>query len=593
MGHRRYLCFTWIFLFFVGSAFASVPTSQLQEPAIPFYMQSMNFQTVRMQIFGVHYSGMVDDKYSDLIVNPAYINAITQKYFYIDFASPDQIDIITTPLLSTQPYTDSYFVRPSWYGSTSYNTIDTNPHYNFAMLLPLSNRLKVGIFHRLIFDYGPFLMEQSYTDWAGASRGDSYYNNNENAELKRLEVDDNQQTVKGSQSEIIVGINLTSRLDLGLRLGHYIYRQDGDLYDSKWGYFPHNSFADLNEDDLNVDGNQYESGLGILLHPNDNFTVSAYGGITTGDGDRATAVLDTSHSWSERDTDPRYYSFSHSYMTSRSGSDIDSKKPKFTLSVEWKLKESLKLRSAYSYTKLNNDFSGTIMANDTSNSDQTYDDWDNSSYHFRRVQSEDFSQTSLTSAGEETSEVMSWYISLIYQPDENWTLFGGLHFQKQHYHYEIDEFSTNENGSFTMYSLYNPGTSQSYYFDDKRYTIESNSDRFVCSAPIGLFARVYNGFSLIIGTDIVLSLSEDKSTADLLYSTKHQQKWSNGNLTVDDLEENRLERFNSQEPKIFTRTKNNYFGFVYAHKSGINFYVKTGGDLFTSNTWTFGFELCR
>ena len=52
-----------------------------------------------------------------------------------------------------------------------------------------------------------------------------------------------------------------------------------------------------------------------------------------------------------------------------------------------------------------------------------------------------------------------------------------------------------------------------------------------------------------------------------------------------------IEKFNSKEPKIFSKATNIYFGLMYAHSSGANFYVKSSGDLFTSNRWAFGFEI--
>lgn len=586
---KKRIIFTVMMCCFVYSTFAQVPALQFKKPEIPYFMESMDFQSVRMQIFSTHYSGLVTDKYSDLNWNPASINQIDKKYFYIDFTKPNNSPVNRMPSLSSDAYSDNYFVRPSWYSSTSYNSVDYTPVYNAAILLPLSERLKIGVFHRLVFDYSPFLMKRSYSYSAAPTGGLPY---TDDYELKRLEAEDNQQTTVGSQTQVIVGLDLFTKLDIGLLLGHYLYRQDGELYDSEWGYFPHQSFADLNKDKLEVNGDQYEIGIGGLYHLSDEISIGAYIGQTIGDGKRMVTESDTSDNWTERDTDPDYYNFSHSYLTSQSNSDVDSDRPKFTLMFEWKLKDDLKLRSSFSYIQLNSDFSGNIAARDTSNGERTYDQYVNSNlYAFRKQKTESFRYTSLTGNGKERSEIINGYVSLIYQPTPEWTLFGGFYLLKQNYHFQADEQSTNKNGSFNLYTLWDPGSNKSYYIDDKRYLVKSDRNLLIGSIPIGLFAEIYKGFSIIIGTDLVMSYTENESSSDLLYKSKLQQKWENGSQTVDDLEENRRERFISQEPKLLTRTTNTYLGFQYRHTSGMNFYVKASDDLFSFGKWGFGFEL--
>ena len=259
--------------------------------------------------------------------------------------------------------------------------------------------------------------------------------------------------------------------------------------------------------------------------------------------------------------------------------------------IEWKPNSVFTLRSAFIYTRLNNELTGSIVAQDTSNRDQTYDERDNNVYYFRRQQNEGFGISWLSGNGDETTKSISCFISAIYHPNQNWTLFSGLHIQRQNYHYEIDESSSNENGNLTTFSLYKPETIKTRYFDDKKYSIYASGNRFTASLPVGLFAHIYHGFSIIIGTDVVISIAKSDASGELLYFKKSNQYWENENLVVNDQEENRLEKFSSQAPKIFDRSTHNYIGFQYTHPSGTTFYVKSaGGELFNSTKWVFGFE---
>ncbi len=578
---------TIIITLLVGHAvFASVPAPHFRRPQLPYFMQSMNFQSLRMRVMNGQYIGMIPDRYADLIINPAYINFISTRSLYIDFTDPGLPAFSSTPLLSTNAYNDGHFVRPGWYSFTRLNSMDVKPHYNFAALLPVTNRIHIGFSHRLLFDYGPYLKQHQHTVWTTKNNYSTI-----NPQLMRLEVNRNQQTITGSITELIAGLKLSSRLYTGLRLGHYLYRQDGNMFNSKWGNFPHNSFADLDNDKLSTDGDHLETGLGLMFRITQSLLVGAYGAFTVGDGQYSVSAQDTSNYWQEDVPDTVYYHRNHFLITSQQKSKSVSHKPSFSIMIEWKPNSVFTLRSAFIYTRLNNELTGSIVAQDTSNRDQTYDERDNNVYYFRRQQNEGFGISWLSGNGDETTKSISCFISAIYHPNQNWTLFSGLHIQRQNYHYEIDESSSNENGNLTTFSLYKPETIKTRYFDDKKYSIYASGNRFTASLPVGLFAHIYHGFSIIIGTDVVISIAKSDASGELLYFKKSNQYWENENLVVNDQEENRLEKFSSQAPKIFDRSTHNYIGFQYTHPSGTTFYVKSaGGELFNSTKWVFGFE---
>jgi hypothetical protein len=112
----------------------------------------------------------------------------------------------------------------------------------------------------------------------------------EDLEPQRLEVDDNQQIARGTQTELSFAYQLTKRLDLGIRVGQYIYRRDGNLYDSKWGNYPHSKFADLSDEELDIAGSHYNLGIGLLYHPSEKTCFGAYFEMMTGKSEETTAL---------------------------------------------------------------------------------------------------------------------------------------------------------------------------------------------------------------------------------------------------------------------------------------------------------------
>jgi len=261
--------------------FADVPSSMTRKPDVPYFMDPFVFETIELRLFSSNVTGMVTDDYGDLAWNPAFLAKIQSRSIYLDLNFGD--DVTTRQYVSPHYTGADYLVAPSWFGQTFISGVQTSPQYNFAFLTPVTDKLTIGILNRALFDYGPFretyywdyryLVTANYLDYTAIA---------EDLVPQRLEVDDNQQSVYGFQTDIMAAYRFSQRLDLGFKIGNYLFRRDGQLYDSKWGIYPHSTFADLNDEHLKIDGNQYSLGFGLLYHPNNKATVGIYGELITG-----------------------------------------------------------------------------------------------------------------------------------------------------------------------------------------------------------------------------------------------------------------------------------------------------------------------
>ena len=575
--------------------FPDVPPTRIHNPDIPYFMESMQFQTMQMNIFSPNVSGMVMDPYSDLIWNPAYILRQSQKSIYFDFNPQITLPIFSVPIFT--PYSNyydfstSYMVLPRWYPTTSVSSVQTIPIYNFAALLPINSKISVALINRSIFDYGPF---RSTTWWRGGGwASDLSYNEValEDLETQRLEVDENQQTVFGNQSELLIGYKLSKKLDIGFRFGHYIFRRDGDLYDSKWAFYPHSSFADLNDESLKIDGDHIETGIGLIYHLNEKTHFGAYAGFTKGSSSEKVASLDTSDFWSERDTDSTYYSISEYYLKTSDSYTSEGKRPSMTITFEKNISSKLIFRSFLHGTWSNTDITGLVASMDTTYGDRTYDVWRNDTPHFQRRESHSSRENELDGDGKESINHWKWFASLIYAPNDDWSLFSGIQLQKYSFKQEIDETSDYYSHSWNKYTGYYNEENEYYYSHLKKYSFETNYDKWSVFIPVGIKAKVVKGLYVILGTDVILTLDKEKSEGKLLYPSKINRRWEDGTLIVEDIEENRYEEYCSDPAKNFNRSIQQRFGIVYKHPSGAKLYIKSGGDIFYTNNWALGFEM--
>ena len=79
MLRQKFFIIAFLLIIFTMPVFSDVPTTIIHQPNIPYYMQSMNFQSIQMRIFPSQISGFVFDPYSDLIWNPAYLLRQSKK----------------------------------------------------------------------------------------------------------------------------------------------------------------------------------------------------------------------------------------------------------------------------------------------------------------------------------------------------------------------------------------------------------------------------------------------------------------------------------------------------------------------------------
>jgi len=567
---------------------ADVPSPETRNPAVPYFMRSMEFQTLQTLIFSPQYAGMVRDSYADLLWNPAFICGQKEKSVYFDLNLGRGAS--SADLLPVDPsyYSGNYIVAPRWYSQTTINTMNVDPHYNVAALIPLHPKWTLGLFNRALFDYGPFRSTLYWEEnrW-GAAADNKYFDTQ--YELQRLEIDDNQQTIFGIQNEAILGYSLSKKLDLAFRLGHYLYDRDGTLYDSKWGVYPHNTFGDLNDEALEINGHHIEAGLGITYHIDDKTRIGLYWGWMNGSSSETTTSRDTSCSWSERDTNTKYYDEDHYELNSSNIYESDATRPRFTLTFEREVNSNFTFRSFLSGSWANTDISGKTASWDTTCGEYTYDYY-SGSYYFRKHTFHGGLKSSLSGTGEERSSQWKWFASLIWTPGESWAAFGGIQIQYETFCQKFEELSDYRTHNWNKYTIYAPESDETIYTHDKVYAFDSESKIWSVFLPIGIKAKLAKGLSLLVGTDMIMTLTDGKSNGALLYPERITQKWQDENLIVEDLEINRYEEYHSQPAKEFDRTIYHHFGLMYEHPSGVCVFFRSSGEVLDTANWAMGFS---
>jgi len=568
--------------------FADVSATLTRQPSVPYFLESHQFKTIEMNLFTSDVSGMLINEYGDLAWNPAFLGRLRNRkiYFDLDFGNSAQ---------SSQPYSyytsADYRVYPAWFQQTYISGIQTTPLYNLALLLPVSKKLKIGLINRSNFDYGPF-RETYYWDYR-AIEANSYMDYQaimNDLEPQRLEVDENQQTVYSLQTDLMLAYQWTDRLHLGLKIGNYLFRLDGELYDSKWGIYPHSEFADLNDETLTISGDQYTLGLGLIFQANEKTSWGAYGELITGQSTEESTSLDTSYSWSERNTDPDYFSFYDYDMTMNQTCDSDANRKTLALSYQKKISNLLTLRSFLKYSSLKSDLGLVSASEDTTFRDRTYDTYDNNSYHFQRQIYHAARRQNFDGKGTKNSDYWHWFIALVYHPEDDWSLFGGLQLTRQHNKTESRDESDYYSASDYTYQYYDPHTLAYLNTHDKYYEYTAESDRFSVHIPLGLKVQVVRGFHLIFAGEMHYYLTDSQKKGRLLYPKIESKKWKNSVLIVDDPELNRYEEYSSQPAKDFSRSSNINIGFAYRHSSGIDLYVRSVGNLLETASWDIGLE---
>jgi hypothetical protein len=576
-------------------ATAEVPSARLRTPNVPNFLQSMEFQTVQMQVFPAEVSGMIPDAYSDLMWNPAFLAGLTKKSAYLDFHSMTQSPLFAgqgtgIQTVNYRTYGDEQLAA-RWAPQTSIYSVQIVPLYDFGILLPVGPKIAIGIFNRTVFDYGPFLQAMSGGGkaWDEAADYNSRFPGGATLVPQRMEADENQQTVLGNQLEASAAVRLSGTLDLGVRLGYMTYNRHGDLLNDRWANYPHASFGDLEDESLKISGHHFEAGAGLMVRPNSTTRIGLYGGIASGDGTEDSASRDTTRTWSETDLDPRYFSKSFYFLNSLQKHEESGSRPQFALTVEKRFSEKWMVRAFAKASWSDVDVTGNLAASDTSWADRTYDEWDYSTTHFRRVMSHGSRSSDFAGDGIEKTRLFNGFVSAVYEPNGEWSLFGGLHVQRYTFSQDFSETSHLRSHNYSEYSVYKPETYRDASALEKEYLVKTEFDRWSLWIPAGLQVRVVRGLSVLLGSGIAFSLDHEKSEGERLYPYKDTARWKDGSKLVDDHEIDRYELFSSNPAKTLNRQWGRYFGLVYGHPCGVKAYLRFGDDFSQMNNWAFGF----
>jgi hypothetical protein len=569
--------------------YAEVPPPLTHQPPLPYFMQQINFESVLLSVYGSDISGIVTDKYSDLSWNPAFVLSSPDSGIYLDFNYRQ-----TAPsYYGYYSYSDQDRVYPKWYNSTQINTLQTDPLYNFASILKINSKISLGVINRFLFDYGPF---RSSSDWSVYSAGREINAYDKSAydelELKTVDVADNQQTLWGTQTEISLGYKLNPKFDLGLKVGHYTFRRQGDLYDSRYSGMPHSLVNEKNDEDLAIHGEHFEVGAGVIYHCNKNSDLGLYASIMHGRSTEIDFSLDSSDYWSERDTDARYYSSNNYHLNDTHSYSSEGISPQVTITFQKTFNPAISMRSFFSFRHVQNDITGSIRASDATHADRTYDsyDYNTKTYNFARDETVQGSEHVLNGTGKETKTNYKWLASLQFMRDKTWSAFAAFIIKKQTLRTELSENSSYSRDQSSQRYYYGPGTNGQFTSYLKNYRYNYNSRIWSVTLPVGVQARVISGFSLLAGTDLKFDLAETKESGDMLYRQKVDRRTENGKIVVEDIQINRPETYRTHQPKEFSKTSGIYIGAFYEHSSGIKVYIKTDEDITKKSSWTFGSE---
>jgi hypothetical protein len=575
---------------------AAVPAPRFRKPDVPGFLQSMEFRTVMMQTFPSEVSGMVPDQVSDLIWNPATLAGLSKRVACLDLFGGGANPIFAAsasaadPSANARSWTDE-IAAPRWYPQTAVVASDTRPLASLGLLLPVNRRLSIALFDRVQFDYGPFLQGAGASGGAWNEAADRINDKTGDASLSRIETGHNQQTTIGNRFEAVIGYRVSGRLDLGLRLGHMAYRRDGDLREDNWAKYPHSSSADFEDESLRVRGSQVEAELGAMVRRDDSFRFGVTGGFVSGNASERSASLDTTAGWSERDTDPRYFTRSGSFLTAGQSYDADGVRPLISANAEKRIAEKWLVRTAVSYSWTDTDVTGALASGDTTSGDQGYDTWNYSTSYYRRQQSWGSRASVLEGTGTEKSATWQGFVSAVYAPEGAWSLFGGLHAAHRTFERNFSEDAETMTHSRHVYTLTDPGSDRSYYHHTRFYSMETKVDRWSLAVPVGLRVNVAKGFSALLGASAAFLLEDESSSGTRIYPVKETRRWEDGGLIVNDREIDRAERFDSDPARVLTRQLGRYFGLVYSHPSGVQAYLKFTDDFSQLSGWTVGFGM--
>ncbi|HMA62827.1 MAG TPA: hypothetical protein VKP78_09285 [bacterium] len=568
---------------------SKVPQPNVHNPPVPFYMDAINFQSIATSVFGSFTKGMLGNTYSELAWNPAAVLSTKQNSFYLelDYNGQAQSQNYYINPAYQEAYLSDIAIVPAWVYNSPINSLNMTPIYQFAMVKELSKRISIGIINRSIFDYGPFRTSNVYT---GFWNEDAISNSYSDIELKALEVDDNQQKVLANQAELYFGYQISSKLDLGFRLGNYIFRRDGDLYDSEWSQNPHYDYADLNDESLEIEGDHIELAAGLFYEINKSTRLGLQGSYMTGSSDDERHMLDTTYSWSEDAEDTRYFSINKFNLQRDENYKSEDDRYQFSLNLEKKFARKWTWRTGIRGTWKKADIDGEIISFDTSFTDRTYDDYDNGSYHFRRRTLWESTDSDLIGSGDESTDQYEFYSALVYKP-EKWSFFTGLYIFRNTFETNIQESSSYYYNQFTQYTEYKPGSIEYERQFEKNYEYKLEEMNWKIGIPLGFKIEVGENFQIMAGSSLLFEINDSKSSGDLIYPDKIYKKWDDGQIVIDDHEVDRYEKYTSDPSLELNRSTNVNLGAIYHHPLGINVYVKSRTDFFETTGWVLGLEL--
>lgn len=566
------------------------------QPEVPFFLQSMNFRPMQLQIFPQQVAGMVKDPFADLIWNPAFITDQDKTVIYLDLNAQTHPPASQPNFLNRNQFYNSYLLNynpPRYYGTSTYSRLDNSPLYNFAAIFSISKKLKLGVVNRTILDQGSFRDFTVHSPSSFLSQsGYTYYYYNEMLNYSPPERESwakNQQDILGNQVEVFLGYSLSERLQLGIRFGHLTFSRNGRLFNSDKGIFTWTRHERLDKNSLDTSAHHIEAGLGIVFKVGDSTQIALYGGVTTGSGDESLTGQDDFYRLYEDITDNKYFEQYQDFKKCVEKSSFEGNKPTLTLTFIHEFSRSLSLRSLLSCSWSETTTTGTTDGDKQFLDDYGYDTYVSYNTYAYRKRKETI-DASFHLTGEETRKTSSWqwFASLTFAPNQSWNLFGGIYLQGSKFTQAVEENASSLRNRHIAYTLYNPTTYRYYDSFDSTYRLDGEITQWMLFLPLGLKARIIKQVDLILGADLNLTLLEKAMTGSLVYNSRIHRYWYNEKLSSQSVEKDRVEDFSETSPRELTKRIGHNFGLIYHIGKHVDIYLRSHGEIFRTSNWALG-----
>lgn len=574
-------CLAMIILVFLtcSGLWAEIHEVKTHIPAVPGFLESVFFRTVESMVLPSEASGMVSDPFGDLAWNPAFVLRPEKKILYLDYGmnglSPSILLEKISPALGASTKIPNSLHSSPMYGLLQ--PVSETPTINVAVILPLSKRMSLGIINKTVVDKQPFLEAWHHSDW-----GTEYIQNESSFEA-------NTQDCTGIQSELTLGYRISKTMDLGLRAGYYRYSRNGDYLAPRKLNTDNSDIDATTTLTLDMPGEQFDLGLGVMIHIGPSTHLGISGGVTKGETTESTDYDENRNQFDEASSQ----SGSNQRNLELSASSEGTFKSKgtrkyFTLTFERHLSSKWTLRSFFSYSGYSVDSAGGIFSLDMEEKNyiSTYT-IPNFNYQFltHHVEHERFM---LVGTGTHNATSLKWFASADYHPSNTWKFFGGIQIRHNSLDQEFQERSNFRELYLRQESGADSESEQTDWQKDQSYMVDGEYREWLISLPLGMKVALTDRLDLLIGTDLTLTISRSDLTGEERFNKTIYQKWYNDNLQTQKESNGNTHQYRELSPSTLNKQIRYNLGLTYHAAKGLDLYLHSYCNIFDTANWSFG-----